>query len=147
MYRAAGMDQLRESTRKRYLLYLPRLAHHFGKLPVGALKSSQVAVFLETRRKRGRGATSANREFACLSSIHNFGMRQGWLELNPCLGVRRNPEKPRKRYVTDAEFLAAFHASPEPFQDLISVAYLSGARQTDVIAWSRSGSLGPPGIS
>lgn len=146
MYRAAGMDSLRESTRNRYRLYLNHLDAVFGKVRLGALKSSAVAVYLEKRRQRGRGAIAANREFAVLSSLHDFGMRQGWVEENPCHGVRRNPEKPRSRAVTNVEFLEAFEASPEPFQDLIAVAYLTGAREGDVIAWKRSEHLKPEGI-
>lgn len=146
VYRATGMDNLRTSTQARYGLMLTRLDHHFGKMRIGALKPSHVAVFLEKRRKAGRGATAANREFAVLSSVHNFGMRQGWLETNPCNGIRRNPEKPRKRYVTNAEFLEAFDKSPEPFQDLIAFAYLTGIRQTDVMNLKRAEHLKPEGI-
>lgn len=146
VYQANGMDDLRESTRKRYGLVLKRLDHHFGKMRLGTLKPSHIAVFLERRRKAGRGAVAANREFAVLSSVHNFGMRQGWIESNPCLGIRRNPERPRKRVVTDAEFLEAFEASPEPFQDLIAVAYLTGARQGDLVSWARTANLRAEGI-
>lgn len=146
VYRAVGMQELRPATQHRYGLMLTRLDHHFGKMRIGALKPSHVAVFLETRRKAGRGATAANREFAVLSSLHNFGMRQGWLEANPCIGVRRNPEKPRKRYVTNEEFLAAFEESPEPFQDLLAFAYLTGIRQTDVMNLTRVEHLKPEGI-
>lgn len=146
VYRATGMDDLRPATRHRYGLMLTRLDHHFGKMRIGALKPSHVAVFLEKRRKAGRGGTAANREFAVLSSLHNFGMRQGWLEANPCVGVRRNPEKPRKRYVTNEEFLEAFEKSPEPFQDLLAFAYLTGIRQTDVINLTRLEHLKPEGI-
>jgi len=146
MYRAAGMDSLRASTRKRYALYLTHLDAVFGKIRVGQLKSSAIAVYLEKRRKRGRGGVAANREFAVLSSLHDFGMRQGWVESNPCHGVRRNPEKPRSRVVTDAEFLEAFERSPEPFQDLIAVAYLTGVREGDLISWKRSDNLKPEGI-
>lgn len=146
MYRAAGMDSLRESTRHRYSLYLNHLDGVFGKVRLGALKPSAIAVYLEKRRKRPRGAIAANREFAVLSSLHNFGMRQGWVEVNPCIGIRRNPETPRKRVVTDAEFLEAFERSPEPFQDLIAVAYLTGAREGDVISWKRSMHLKAEGI-
>jgi integrase len=146
MYRAAGMDSLRESTRKRYSLYLNHLDTVFGKVRLGALKPSAVAVYLEKRRKRPTGGIAANREFAVLSSLHNFGMRQGWVEVNPCNGIRRNPEKPRPRVVTDTEFLEAFEASPEPFQDLIAAAYLTGARQGDVVSWKRSEHLKPEGI-
>jgi site-specific recombinase XerD len=146
VYRAAGMDELAEATRKDYGKMLPRLAHHFGHVRLGSLKPSQIAVWLETRRKAGRGATRANREFAVLASVHKFGMRQGWVEANPCRGVSRNTERPRSRVVTDQEFLEGFNRSPEAFQDLIAAAYLSGVRQTDIVAWSRSVHLRPDGI-
>lgn len=134
-YAISGMDELRPATRADYLKILTRLDKHFGHMAVGSLKSMQIAQWLETRRAAGRGRTRANREFATLSSVHKFAMRQGWVESNPCIGVPRNKEKPRKRYVTDVEFSAAFERTNEPFQDLIAAAYLSGARQTDVINW------------
>lgn len=146
VYRAAGMDELKPATQADYGKILTRLGHHFGKMRIGALKPSQIAVFLETRRKRGKGAIRANREFAVLSSVHKFGMRQGWVEANPCHGVPRNKERPRKRVVTDAQFLEGFNKAPENFQDLISAAYLSGTRATDIVSWTRSGSLRPDGI-
>lgn len=146
VYRAVGMDELKSATRADYLNILKRLDHHFGKMPVNTLKSNQVAYFLETRRKKGRGATRANREKAVLSAVFRFGMRQLYVEFNPCKGVSRNTEHPKSRVVKDAEFLEVFERSNEPFQDLIAAAYLSGVRQTDVIAWSRTKHLTPEGI-
>lgn len=146
MYRAAGMDDLKPATRKDYLKILIRLDHHFGKMRIGAIKPTHVAVWLEHRRKAGKGAIRANREFAVLSSLHRFGMRQGWVEANPCYGVARNKERPRRRLVTDKEFLEAFEPSNEPFQDLIAAGFLSGARQTDIISWTRAENLRPHGI-
>jgi len=145
-YRAAGMDGLKLATQARYGLILSRLDKTFGKMRIGTLRPSQVAVFLEKRRKKGRGAIAANRERAVLSSVHEFALRQGWIESNPCREVRRNSEKPRKRFVTDIEFLEAFERAPLPFQDLIAVAYLTGCRQTDVIGWKRTEHLKPEGI-
>lgn len=146
VYRAAGMDELKPATRADYGKMLPRLAHHFGHIRLGMLKPSQIAVWLETRRKAGRGAIRANREFAVLASVHKFGMRQGWVEANPCRGVPRNTERPRSRQVTDEQFLEGFNRAPEAFQDLIAAAYLSGVRQTDIVAWSRTAHLRPDGI-
>jgi integrase len=146
VYRAVGMDHLKPATRADYLNILKRLDHHFGKMRLGTLQPNQVAHFLEVRRKRGKGATRANREFAVLSSIHDFGMRQMYVEGNPCYGVKRNTERPKKRAVSDAEFLSVFEKSSEPFQDLIAVAYLSGVRQTDVIGWARE-NVTPAGIA
>jgi integrase len=39
--------------------------------------------------------------------------------------------------VTDAEFLEAFEAAPEPLQDVLAVALLTGLRQGDIRALSR----------
>lgn len=146
VYRAVGMDELKPATRVDYLNILNRLDHHFGKMRIGTLKPNQVAHFLETRRKQGRGATRANREKAVLSSVHEFGLRQMYVESNPCRGIARNTERPKRRFVKDAEFLEVFERSGEAFQDLIAVGYLTGVRQTDVIAWSRTRNLKPEGI-
>jgi site-specific recombinase XerD len=146
MYRAAGMDDLKPATRKDYEKILPRLDHHFGHIRIGMLRPKQIAMWLEARRKAGRGAVRANREFAVLSSMHKFGMRQGWVEFNPCHGVPRNKERPRSRVVTNEEFLEGFNRSPAAFQDLIASAYLSGVRQTDIINWKRTEHLRPDGI-
>jgi site-specific recombinase XerD len=146
VYRAVGMDELKPATRDDYLNILKRLDHHFGKMRIGTLKPNQIAHFLETRKKRGRGGTRANREVAVLSAIHNFGMRQMYVETNPCREVSRNTERPKSKVVKDAEFLEVFERSNEAFQDLIAAAYLSGVRQTDVIAWKRSEHLKPEGI-
>lgn len=146
VYRAVGMDELKPATRVDYLRILKRLDHHFGKMRIGTLKPNQVAHFLESRKKKGRGATRANREKAVLSSVHEFGLRQMYVESNPCRGIARNTERPKRRVVRDAEFLEVFERSNEPFQDLIASAYLSGVRQTDVIAWSRTQHLKPDGI-
>lgn len=145
VYRAVGMDHLKPATVADYLNILKRLDHHFGKMRLGTLKPNQVAHFLETRRKRGKGATRANREFAVLSSLHDFGMRQMYVEDNPCYGVKRNTERPKKRAVSNAAFLEVFEKANEAFQDLIAIAYLSGVRQTDVLLWTRD-NVKPEGI-
>lgn len=137
VYRALGMDELKPATRKDYHNILTRLDHHFGHMHHANLKTSQCARFLEEAKKAGRG-TRANREMAVLSSVFKFGLRHEYVEFNPCRGIGRNTERPKRRFVTDTEFLDGFEKSNEPFQDLISAGYLSGARQTDVITWKRT---------
>lgn len=145
LYRAVGMDELKPATRTDYENILKRLETGFGSMRLGTLKSSHCANYLERRKKAGRGGTRANREMAVLSAVHQFGMRNLMVEFNPCR-VSRNKERPKKRYVTNEEFLDAFNRSNEPFQDLIALAYLTGVRQTDLISWRRSVHLKPDGI-
>ena len=146
LYRAIGMDELKPATKKDYLNILKRLEIGFGAMRLGTLKPSHCANYLERRKQAGRGATRANREIAVLAAVHNFGMRHMLVESNPC-HVPRNKERPKKRYVSDAEFLDAFNRSNEAFQDLIAVAFLTGVRQTDLISWRRSEHLTEQGIA
>jgi integrase len=113
-----------------------RLSHHFGGMAITALSQGRVAQYKEKRKKDGV-PVMGNRECAVLSSAYDFAMRQGWAFHNPCLGVRRNKERPRRRYVTDAEFLEAFEAAPEPLQDALAVGLLTGLRQGDLRALRR----------
>jgi integrase len=93
-------------------------------------------MYLEKRKRDGH-PHMGNRERAVLSAAYEFAMRQGWANGNPCRGVRRNTERPRRRYVTDAEFLDAFEAAPEPLQDALALALLTGLRQGDIRAIRR----------
>lgn len=113
-----------------------RLAHHFGTMPITALTPKHVAMYLEKRKRDGH-PHMGNRERAVLSAAYEFAMRQGWANGNPCRQVRRNKELPRRRYVEDAEFLEAFEAAPEPLQDALALALLTGLRQGDLRAMRR----------
>lgn len=147
LYRAVGMDHLKPASKKDYHNILLRLNHHFGHMPIGSLKVNHIAHFKEMRRRKGRGGVRANREVAVLSAVFELGLREMVCDFNPCRGSARNRENPKKRIVTDDEFLDVFNRANEPFQDLIAAAYLSGVRQTDLISWSRTEHLGPDGIT
>lgn len=71
-----------------------RIIPMFGQMRLTAFKPSHVAQFLAAERKAGRPVL-ANRDAAALGSAFNFGMQMGWVETNPCYGVRRNRERPR----------------------------------------------------
>jgi integrase len=129
--------EITDATRREYERIADgRLAHHFGGMPIVALTPKHVAMYLEKRKRDGH-SHMGNRERAVLSAAYEFAMRQGWANGNPCRGVRRNKETPRRRYVTDAEFLEAFEAAPEPLQDALAVALLTGLRQGDLRALRR----------
>jgi site-specific recombinase XerD len=146
MYRALGMSELKPATVVDYERILLRLEHHFGHMGIESLKPSQVAHFLERRKKAGRGGTRANREMAVLAAAYNFGMRNLYCEYNPCKGIARNKERPKKGAVSNESFLDVFNRANEAFQDLIAADYLSGVRQTDIIGWRRTQHMKPAGI-
>lgn len=135
-YLREGTSDLRPVTRKGYIAmcepHAP-LMWTFGQMKIGNLTTADVAKYLEKRKKVGR-AHGGNRERAVLSAAYEFGMRNGYATSNPCRGVRRNKEKPRKRYVTTDELQAAVDKAPPQFQELLAAAYLTGLRQADLLA-------------
>lgn len=132
-------------TQKDYLFYINgNLRAVFGETDPADVTSGHIAQYLQRRLESGAGVV-ANREIACLSTVYNYGMRLGKVETNPCRGVRRNPQPPRTRYVEDDEFLKAFNAAPEAFQDFLAALYLTGLRQGDVRRLRRS-QITPQGI-
>jgi site-specific recombinase XerC len=131
---------LAERTMQSYRSGLGRIASVFGQLPVHALTSGTVAQYLARR-----GGVKANREMAALSSVYSWAMRQGYATHNPCHGVRRNPEKPRDRYVTNKELSVALRRAPIEGRELLLAAYLTGLRQGDLRALTKDG-LGREGL-
>lgn len=130
-YRREGTRELSAITRKEYERMIDgELATAFGKMRIEALTTSIVAQHLE-RGKREKRAIAVNRERAVLSAAYEFGLRRGFVESNPCRGVRRNTERPRSRYVTHAELKHLIVCSPVQFRDLVWIAYLTGLRLTD----------------
>lgn len=137
--------EITETTRIEYRrICESRLVHHFGRMPIAVLTTAHVAKYLEKRKQDG-AAVMGNRERAVLSGAYNFALRRGWAASNPCRGISRNKERRRERYVSDAEFLAAFEAAREPLQDVLALALLTGARQGDLRKLKRE-DLRPDGV-
>ncbi len=76
----------------------------FGHMHPDAVTRNHIAKYLKDGRSTRR--TRVNRERAALSSAYKFGLAEGLAKANPCHGVPRNTERPRKRNVTIAEFNA-----------------------------------------
>lgn len=138
LYIARALPELRPASRPEYLRIIQnRLQHHFGHMVPDAIEASHIAQYLEMRKREG-APTGGNRERAVLGSVLSWGMRFGWVRSNPCHGVRRNRETPSKRYVTDAELRAVLDRASPPLTDLLAVAYLTGLRQTDLLALQKT---------
>lgn len=90
------------------------------------------------REKRGLEAqTRANREIGLLSAAFSKAVERGWIDLNPCFGVKKFPEKKRDRYISDAEFQAVYRACPKHIQRLLILMYTTAQRPADVIELGR----------
>jgi len=126
-----GMTDLAERTKQDYINYInKRLRPVFGELQPSDIDTGDIYEYLDFRKEQGAPIV-ANREIACFSSIFNYAVRRRKARFNPCLGVKRNPEKPKERYVEHDEFLESFEAAEEYTQDLMAGIYLMGMRPNE----------------
>lgn len=107
------------------------LTHYFGHMRPDDLMPTDIAQYMETRKREG-AAVAGNRERAALSSVYEFAMRNGWARANPCRGVRRNKERPSRVYVETPALSDAYDRATPALQLLLNGAYLSGMRLTDL---------------
>lgn len=118
----------KENTRQLKTL---RKAFPFGLEQIAPLHVRQ---YLDRRSSK----VSGNREIALLSHLWNWAREKGITnQPNPCLGIHRHTERPRRRYVTDAEFRAVWNLAPDWLRDAMDLALLTGQRPSDVLKMTR----------
>ncbi|GJM04467.1 MAG: integrase [marine bacterium B5-7] len=102
----------------------------FGSMRPGELTPRAIYMYMDARKAKVR----ANRELALLSHMFRKAIRWGVVDTNPCIGIERNPEKPRDRYVEDWEYVA-FKETVEPWMAAyMDLKLLTGLRQGDMLS-------------
>lgn len=102
----------------------------FGKMHPEDLKPKAIYMYLDARKAKVR----ANRELALLSHMYKKAIRWGVVDHNPCIGIERNPEKPRERYIEDWEYVA-FRKIVDPWMAAyMDLKLLTGLRQGDMLS-------------
>jgi len=128
------------STQKEQRRHLANLTRSFGAMRPDGVTTRHIATFLRSYPS----PIQANRHIALLSDVYST-MISWWMvdevESNPCTGVRRNPERPRTRYVEDQEFWTVWNDAPQHIQILMELAYLTGLRQGKLLALKHSDCL------
>lgn len=132
-----AVKNLAQRTLDDYTADAEVLKVYFGKLYPLAVDPSHIGDFLDTNLEAGRGVR-ANREKACLSSMFTWLIRKGHagVKTNPCIGVRRNPETKRDRYVEDDEMQRALASAPLMVWALAHLVYRTLQRPEDIITWT-----------
>lgn len=104
----------------------------FGHMSPASVTPVHIYQYLDIRGKTA--PVSANREKSLLSHIFTTAIRWGVVTTNPCNNVRRLKESRRDRYVSDEEFAAIRQIAPPMIQNIMDFAYLTGLRQSDILA-------------
>jgi integrase len=131
-YIAEVLPRKAPRTQQDNLTEARNLIGFFGAMQADAVEPIHVAQYL---RLRGKTApVRANREKALLSNLYTVAMTEwGVVNRNPCLGVHRNPESPKDRYVTHRE-LEAFCSVANPIVRLWArMIFRLGQRPGDVL--------------
>lgn len=138
---AAGFKKYREEilpskakkTRTQQTAELARLEAWSGKADPDAMTAQDVVGYLTARLdKTGAPApVAANREVALLSHIFTKMIRWNLAKSNPCLGVERNEEEPRRHKIADMDLMRAWTIAKPWMRALIVMAYVAGQRKGD----------------
>ncbi|MCP5244815.1 MAG: tyrosine-type recombinase/integrase [Burkholderiales bacterium] len=118
---------------------LEKYKNHIEK-PLGKRKLSEIdratVSLIHCNITTKSGPIAANRLLALISSVFGWAISAGLWENNPALGIRRNKEKSRDRFIQSDELPRFFQAlSEEPngtIRDYVLISLLTGARRSNV---------------
>jgi len=106
-----------------------------GEIRVEALGPRQIYRYMDIRGQRGK--TQTNRELAMLSHMLKHAIRWGVIDQNPCRDVMRFKEKPRDRYISDAEYKAFRDFAGPLIAAYMDFKLLTGLRKADILRLRR----------
>lgn len=148
--------KLAPATRRAYQIHHNTVVGFAGKngmlmgdAPFAQITPGLLRKYLDKRAEQG-APKSGNREVkGYLSAVYAWALARDMLPrgtANPCHGVQRNPETPRRRYVEDWELRYALdRATPAYLPIVMALCYLLAARITEVLRLQR-GDLTPEGV-
>lgn len=123
--------RLAEETIKGYTRSMGNLIAVFGAMELEDVTPNMVFEYV-----RRVGNVQANRDKALLSATFVAARAWGWIgknESNPAEGIRRNPEKARRRYITDAELAQLVSKLPRKIALIVEFAYITALSLGDIL--------------
>ena len=131
------LGKLAERTKNDYAENVIPLKGFFGRMSPAGIEPQHVAQYLDLGAELKR-PIRANREKSCLSACFTWMIRKGHggITRNPCLGVRRNKETKRDRYVEHWEIEKVLKGAPKAVRCLALLVYRTLQRPEDIIGWT-----------
>lgn len=127
-YKQERLPELAPATQRQYTAALKLLSKVFGNMSPKALKPVHVYDYRSLRP-----TIQGNREVAVLSAVMTYAVRLGAVERNLVREVKRTEEKPRERYVTDAELEQFLGHCSAFLQAYTRLKLLTGIRQAQML--------------
>ena len=116
-YMAEVAPKKAERTYKDHQKHILPLRAFFGQMRADDVRPQHIYQYLDVRGQKA--PVQANREKSLLSHIFTMAIRWGAVDHNPCREVKRLPEKPRDRYIEDAELEAFCTIAPDIIKNLV----------------------------
>lgn len=115
--------------------YRNHIEKPLGKKKLSEIDRTSISLIHSHITKSGH-PIAANRILALISSVFGWSISAGLWESNPSLGIRRNKEKSRDRFIQGDELPRFFQAlADEPnetIRDYVLISLLTGARRSNV---------------
>jgi len=126
------------TTQREYERYSVRICNTllqdgrvFGDVSPSTITPGVIRRYMDKRAENA--PVMANRELEFLSVVFGFGYERDYVKRNSAKGVKKQPEAPRTRYVTDSEYAAVYKRSPVVIQLAMEFAYLCRLRRGEII--------------
>lgn len=109
--------------------------HSFGRYLVdtdidGLLLREYLDGFIGEDGERLRGYVLANRQFSYIQTVFAWGRNYGKTKNDPCSGIKKTAEKPKKHYVQDIDYYHALYMPGHEYIPFVmELAYLCRARK------------------
>lgn len=129
----AGTRADYEKSIRSILRQTTRAGDPVGATRITAWTPGSVRMYLDKRGETSQ--VRANKELVILHLVFQYAYERDRVKLNPARGVKRFPEAPRQRYVTDEEyagFLALAGARAPYLVPIMEIAYLCRLRTCEV---------------
>jgi len=125
---AKKRDPLPDERALRY-----RLLPLWADTPLSEIDRRRVVVYLDEVREAS-GPVAANRRHALLSKMWNFGLQRDLVSTNPVVGISKNRETPKDRYLAEPELRKLLPALEGDAAHLVArLILLTGMRPGEVI--------------
>jgi integrase/recombinase XerD len=125
---------VRPKTAKRYLVSLKQLSPWLEGRDLADIDGRLVAEIIRERQRTGVTNATIKRDLGALSSVMNFAILQGWIEINPVLPKlalvpeRRDPIM----LPTDRDIALVMQRAPGMVGAMITAALKTGAREDEL---------------
>lgn len=108
---------------------MERLTIPAGGTPLQGITPGVIRKYLDYKN-----SITANREISALSAAWSYCYERDKVTIaNLCKGVRRIPESPRDRYITEGEYKAVYNIAPDHYKVAMELAYLCRMRRGEVL--------------